>query len=426
MNRYIVLLAIGFLISCNGTNEIKTDSQLSPLTPGDRVASALPRNDDPNVSSVSTGLLANDIGALGINIYQNAVSSSEGNVLLSPYSVYTALAMTYAGAAGTTADEMVNALPISLAEDELHSQLNALDLRLVSESDGDSKLEVLNQLWGQAGFSWKPGFLDKLAINYGAGLQSLDFQANAEQSRLEINQWVEDATNNRIVELLPENSLDSRTALVLTNTIFFQANWDKVFDPNITMDREFNLLDGSALQTESMYQSGSFKYYSGAGYQSVRIPYEGDQTSFLVILPDENTFTIFEESFNLSILDEAIANQQTTPIALTVPKFSFVADLDLAETLSTLGMPTAFTPAADFSQMSDVGLLSLDDVRHKAFIRVDEEGTEAAAATAVEVGVTSEPANVLPVALNRPFIFAIMDEQANLPLFLGRVIDPTQ
>lgn len=418
----ILLLTCGLFVTACGSDDNNQSQNLSVMD-GETVKSSLQRDDSPVVAAAQSRLVTDDIRTFAVRLFEHSVSDSDTNLLFSPYSIYTAMAMTFAGADGSTAMEFATALPVNAEEDSLHAELNSLDLRLAAENDG-FRLNIVNQLWAQTGYVWKSDFLDTLALNYGAGLRTLDFQNFPEQSRLNINDWVSGATNSKITDLIPENGLNSSTALVITNAILFQANWQAEFDANLTNEKPFTLLDGTTLMPQTMLSSGEYEYYRGVGYQSIKLPYKGNQTSFLIMLPDESSYQLFESNFDVDVLAEAMANLQTSRLELTLPRFSFAAEMNLAESLAELGMSTAFTSSADFSRMADLVALQLDDVRHKAFIQVDEAGTEAAAATSVAVGTPSAPIDSMSVMVNRPFMFAIIDETSEIPLFLGRVLNP--
>ena len=366
--------------------------------------------------------------AFTFDLYQ-ALRSEEGNLFYSPYSVSLALAMTYAGARGETEDQMANTLRFVLPQNRLHATFNALDLELASRGEGAKgkdgegfRLNIVNALWVQQDFEFLQGFLDLIAENYGAGLRLLDFVNAPEESRILINQWVSDQTQDRIEDLVPQGFIDDDTRLVLTNAIYFNAAWLYPFSEHATKDGTFHLLDGGEVTVPMMKETAGFGYADGDGYQAVELPYDGDQLSMVILLPDEHQFLAFESSLDANVVGAIAEDLHRGRLALTLPKFEVQSDFGLADRLADMGMPTAFSDAADFSGISGAGDLFITDVVHQAFISIDEAGTEAAAATAVGVGITSLPPEL---EINRPFVFLIRDIQTGAILFVGRVLNPT-
>jgi serpin B len=287
-------------------------------------------------------------------------------------------------------------------------------------------LNIVNQIWGREGEQWQTDYLDILAQQYGAGLQAMDFQGQPEESRTAINDWVAEMTEDRILDLLPAESIDSDTALVLTNAIYFNALWQSEFDANSTHDTDFNLGDGSTVTIPMMHSAQHYEYFDGGNYEAIRLPYKQDGMSMIALVPSAGDFDAFEQSLDATVFGDALAGLASREVILGMPKFEFETPLSLKSHLTELGMPQAFMNAADFSGITAEGNLLISDVLHKAFIKVDEQSTEAAAATAVVVGVTSAPPPEDEVILNldRPFVFAIYDNTTNAVLFLGRVVDP--
>ncbi len=293
------------------------------------------------------------------------------------------------------------------------------------ENKKDFELNITNAIWGEQTYTFLPSYLDLLAENYGAGLHLMDFINEPEKSRLEINQWVSDETKNKINNLLSEGSISSLTRLVLTNAIYFKAKWMSQFEDALTHEGNFTLLDGTIVQVPMMQQTESFGYYSADGYQAITLPYEGNKISMLVLLPDGGRFKEIEDAISNNQIKEIIANTQYTQVNLNLPKFKIETSFGLADILGQMGMPDAFSPGvADFSGMDGTKDLYISAILHKAYIDVDENGTEAAAATAVVVGVTSMPLDPIKVSIDRPFIFFILDNKSGTVLFMGKVINP--
>lgn len=353
------------------------------------------------------------------------------NLFYSPYSISQALAMTYAGARGTTEQEMAKALGFTLPQERLHAAFNALDQALasrgakVAKGEGERfSLHITNAIWGQQGYAFRPAFLDTLAQNYGAGLRLLDFKGAPDASRQTINRWVEEQTAEKIKDLLPEGSIDPLTRLVLTNAIYFNAGWMHPFEASATQDGTFHLLDGRTVTVPMMHESESLGYADGAGWQAVELPYVGGELSMVILLPDEGQFEAFARGLDAAKLNEALSAIRPAQVALSMPRFKFEAGAKLKDALTKLGMVQAFTDQADFTGMTERRELYVDDVYHKAFVAVDEKGTEAAAATAVVMRLTAAPAEPKEVRIDRPFLFLIRDVETGAILFLGHVVSP--
>jgi serine protease inhibitor len=394
-----------------------------------RLTSAAPRTD--------VDAAAGSMQAFGADLYSVlAEQAGTGNLVFSPASIVTALAMTYAGAAGTTAEEMAATLHFSLAGDTLHQAFNSLDTALESRgwegqnSEGAAEgvlLKTANSLWAQQDLTFEQLFLDTLAANYGAGVRLVDYKTAAEEARQAINEWVAGETNDKIPELIPGGMLDALTRLVLVNAVYLDATWANQFDPEATTDLPFTTLGGETVTTPMMVQSMTFPYADGDGWQAVELPYLRDELAMLVIVPDEGSFTEVESTLRSDLIDNAVARlTEGVQVSLVLPKFEFRTQAGLNDALAALGMPSAFDPGtADFSGMTLQEKLYISDVVHEAYIAVDEEGTEAAAATAVVMRLTAAPAEIVELTIDRPFIFALRDRETGAILFLGRVTDPT-
>ena len=389
-----------------------------------------PRETAPAVNPSEMETLVGGNSAFAFNLYQE-LKAKDGNLFYSPYSISEALAMTYGGARGETEKQMQEAFQINLQQANLHPAFNNLDLQLAKRGQGaqgkDNKgfrLHVVNALWGQQGYSFLPAYLDLLAVNYGAGLRLLDFMNAAEQARQTINDWVSEQTEDKIKDLLPSGSVDSLTRLVLTNAIYFNAAWQSQFKPEATEDDKFHLLNGSDVAVRMMHQTDYFGYAEGDHYQAVELPYDGHELSMVILLPGQESFRAFEDGLSSEKVYEIIRSIKNRSVDLRMPKFKVESEFGLKETLSAMGMPIAFTDEADFSGMNGKRELVIKDVVHKAYVAVDENGTEAAAATGVVVGVTSAPGDTVEVTIDHPFIFCIRDIQTGAILFVGRVTEP--
>jgi serpin B len=423
MQKYIVLILAGILlISLAGCGS-------KPVSAAE-LKSDKPRITSPNVPAGDLASLVKGNNAFAFNLFQ-ALKGTDGNLFYSPYSISEALAMTYGGARGTTEQQMQQALQFLLPQAQLHPAFNYLDQLLASRGQGalgkDGKgfrLKVVNAIWGQKDFPFKSDYLDLLAQNYGAGLRILDFINSPEPSRLTINQWVSDQTEARIKDLLPQGSITTLTRLVLTNAIYFNAAWASQFNAKSTVSATFHLASNTDVDVPTMKQQGHFDYAETNNYQVLEMPYDKNEISMVIILPAAGQFDSVQNSLSGDSLDGIIHSLQGETVNISMPKFNIQSQFGLKQTLSQMGMPVAFSDQADFSGMDGRKDLQISDVIHKAFVSVDETGTEAAAATGVIVGTTAMPANVYNFTLDRPFFFLIRDIQTGATLFVGRVMDP--
>lgn len=397
---------------------------------GGAARAAVTSGEASNMTQTAASDLVQGNNAFAFVLY-HAVRGQGENLILSPYSISLALAMTYAGARGDTERQMADTLHFALPQDQLAQAFNAFDASLPHASgtgsrDEEFRLNVANALWGQEGYPFRAAYLDLVSQNYGAGLQFADFMADPEAARQRINTWISDQTQERIQDLIQEGVLTTDTRLVLTNAIYFKASWAMQFDPNLTQDGPFTLLDGSQVTVPMMAESEHLGYVAGDGVQAVVLPYVRDRMAMMILLPEREQFDAFESdgftADEFSTLLDGIAWQE---VVLTLPRFEYEAKFGLADTLKGMGMVDAFNPdLADFSGMSDQRDLFISDVLHKAFVKVDETGTEAAASTAVVMGVTSAPMQPVEVHVDHPFLYLIYDQQTGAILFMGRVLNP--
>ncbi len=390
---------------------------------------------DPSVTDAELAALVAGNAEFAYDLFTVAATEG-GNTVVSPYSVAAALTMVYAGARGDTATEMRDVLAIGLDDDRLHPARNALDRMLATPADDPDPdddrepftIRIANSLWGQAGYPFLDEFLVLLAEHYDAGMNLVDFAAAAEAARLAINAEVEEQTEGRITDLIPEGVVDHLTRLVIVNAIWFKASWTNQFDRSLTADGAFTTLAGEAVTVPMMrHVDLRTDYTAGDGYQAVQLHYKGD-ASMILVVPEAGRFEEVAARFDEALVAEVRANLSTFLVTLAMPRFEFRSELGLKEALQQLGMVAAFTdPAspdgADFTGMTPEKELSVQDVVHQAFISVDEEGTEAAAATAAVIGLLSAPPQV-ELTLDRPFLFVIDHTPTSEPLFVGQVTDP--
>jgi len=406
----------------------------SPTRPD--AAPDLPRAEPPGVGSAETVAFVEGMNTFAFDLYQAVIEDEDGNLIYSPASIELAFSMVYAGARGDTEAQMADVLGFLPQEDQ-HPAANALDQQLASLGEGESaggeeqgepfQLNIANAIWGQEGHSFLEEFLETLATNYGAGLRIADFVTATEAARQEINAWIEERTEGRIEEAIPDGALNEMTRLVLANAVYFNAGWLYPFDEGATVDGNFTLLDGSQVSVPMMKHLDpvSIPYLSGDGYQAVLLPYAGQTVEMAVILPDEGGFEEIEADLSAEFIDQARHGVGTRDIVVSMPRFDFQSDFDLTEILPGMGMPDPFSGVdADFSGIADPSDLFIAEAIHKATIAVDEKGTEAAAVTII--GMEDEEAmERTELVLDRPFIFAITERETGAILFLGRVSDPS-
>ncbi len=373
----------------------------------------------PEVRAVVTGNTA-----FALDLY-GRLRSQPGNLFYSPFSISAALAMTSAGARGDTLAEMSRVLHLPQSGD-VHADFGQL-LKALAGTGRKYELHVANALWGQQGFPFRPEFLALTKKDYGAGLRQVDF-ANTEQARQTINHWVEQQTKDRIKDLLPAGSLDALSRLVLTNAIYFKGTWDKQFPKSATQDAPFQLGGGRTAKAPLMSVGGSFPYFADETLQAVELPYAGGDLAMVVLLPRQaDGLAKLEQSLTPENLDRWVTHLRQTPGDVWLPRYRVTSGFDLNATLQQLGMHKAFGGDADFSGMTPSGeKLLISKVVHKAFVDVNEEGSEAAAATGAVMKLAAAPARQERFAFraDHPFVFLIRGQRTGAVLFLGRVANP--
>ncbi len=405
-----------------------------PIVRAEIAQSDKPRNTSPNVPPEELAELVAGNTAFALDLYRLLSAERAENLFYSPYSISIALAMTYAGARSETEQQMAKAMHFTLSQERLHPAFNALDqvfANLGQAPQGSAagtpfRLRIANALWGQQGFEFLGEFLDTLAQNYGAGLRLVDFSSNPEAARQTINQWVSDQTEQKIKDLIPQGAIDPLTRLVLTNAIYFNAAWQYPFQEDATTEEPFTLLSGAKVNVPMMKLQKSLLYAASEDYQLVSLPYEGGNFEMVVILPAIGQFETLQAKLTPDWLAQALDARQFQTVHLSLPKFNFDSDFSLVNALSTLGMPIAFQPdQADFSGMDGQRDLYIGEVLHKAYVNVDEAGTEAAAATAVIMELTAAmPEQPVTMTVDRPFLFLIREVQNGALLFVGQVLQP--
>ncbi|MBN1872314.1 MAG: serpin family protein [Candidatus Omnitrophica bacterium] len=356
------------------------------------------------------------------------LKKEKGNIFLSPLSISTALTMTYAGSAGKTAEQMAAALHLPQTGEMLHATYSELlgGLNVDEKSRGYS-LTLANALWGQAGYKFKDEFKRVMDRYYDAGFKELNFKEE-EKARGTINAWVEEITREKIKDLIPKGLLTPLTRLVLTNAIYFKGDWASQFDKNLTKEGDFLLLDGKKSVAHMMHKNEDLRYAERESVKMVELPYAGNRLSMLIVLPKKNDgITEIEGMLTLSLLEEWIDNMSVKKVLLSMPRFKMESEFFLGRTLQSLGMTDAFdAQSADFTGITAVPEeFFIDEVIHKSFVDVNEEGTEAAAATGVVMKTLSMPEERVIFTADHPFIFFIRDNVSGSILFIGRVADPS-
>jgi serpin B len=370
--------------------------------------------------------IARDNTLFALDLY-NQLKMTDGNLFFSPFSIFTALAMTWAGARENTAVQMAETLHFTEKPAQFHraigdliSQLNAV------QKETDVELSIANAIWAQKGYQFLDEFFRIVQQSYQADLKQVDFSSAAESARQAINTWVEQQTNEKIKDLLPPKVLNALTRLVLVNAIYFKGFWDNQFKSRDTREMEFWLLTETAVKVPMMYQEHQFGYWENDWLQIIEMPYKEESLSLIVLLPKEKTgITDLEQKLNFENMMAWQSRLRKRKVIVFFPKFKIESQFSLGQTLSLMGMPDAFDPElADFSAMVGQKELYISAVIHKAFLEVNEEGSEAAAATGVVVSVTSIAPSPPIFKADHPFVFFIRDNKSQSILFLGRVLNP--
>ena len=435
MRMLMMLMGIVFQTACfHDTDEAAIDDGFLKKFSGDIAQSdkvrLQPQISDTDLDAQITGNVDFSLG-----LYKKLSNDSDfqnKNIVFSPFSISLAMAMLSAGAANNTLEEINQSLNFDSRQAVLHNAFNSLDLGFASRagnfkradsSIGEIELNISNDLWGQEEYDFEATYLDNLAENYAAGMYLMDFSANAELARTEINQWISSQTKNKITDAMPQGSVTNDTRLVLTNTVYLKGSWFRPFDASLTSDSGFELLDGTIVSVPFMNQQAEFAIYQAEDVTAVEMTMVGEQLALLVLMPAASTFTSYESTFDRDKLSSILMAMQSSRIQLSMPKFDFKFDLPLKEKLKALGVVDAFNPmTADFSRIDGNTGLYVQSAIHKAFITVDEVGAEAGAFTGFSIGVTSVPPSIV---IDKSFLFLIRDKTNGSILFFGRVLDPS-
>ena len=397
------------------------------------IASAAPPAGPDDAARRKIAAVADGANAFALDLYARLAARDEGNLFLSPASIHTVLAMTYAGARHRTAEQMAATLRFPLEGAELHGTLASV-VRLLNDPPKDHtgaglyELVVANALWGRQGQAFQKEFLALVRSRYGAGVFGVDF-AKTEQARKTINDWVARQTRRKIEDLIPPGLLNRDVRLVLTNAIYFKSDWASTFEPRNTSEQDFKLAADKTVRADMMYQKGRFDYMETDAFQAVRLPYRADQLDMLVFLPKKvDGLAALEKALTPKGLAGWVARLARVEVRLSLPKFEFTSQFNLGQLLRAMGMADAFDEAAaDFTGMTTAERLFISAVVHKAFVAVAEEGTEAAAATGVVIAPTAMPqpaAQPKVFRADHPFLFLIRHRATGCILFMGRMTNP--
>jgi serpin B len=416
-------------------------------TDGPSTSADIACNGSPDAAAADQTSLENSNADFALDLYRaliapgsDASASGTSNVFVSPYSLSTALAMTYVGAQGATATEMASALHFSLSQDRvapafgwLEAQIAARGKAATADRGKPFTLRQANAMWGYGGEHFVPSFVATLASDFCSPLMTADFVDDPEGCRTTINQWTSAQTDGEISQILPAGAIDMSTRLVLVDALYFAASWAGPFLPSATLPAAtFTRLDGTGTQVDMMQQTGTFSYASGTGYQAIELPYDGESAVMDVLLPTAGSEAAFEAGLTEQSLASILSALQPSPVALSLPKFQVAgSSTDLVPILEQLGIEQAFGLGADFSGVAQgPDPLFVAHVFHEADVKVDENGTAASAATAVVfdadggVSEASAPPPPVPMIVDRSFVVAIRDVPTGTILFLGRIADP--
>ncbi len=377
------------------------------------------------IASASAQTASESVSAFTFQMYQKVAEKEKGNIFFSPYSISSAMAMTYVGAANETQNQIASTLHFTKDTKTLATSMGGLHQSLLSKNGKGLELSISNRVWVEQTYKVKCSYKRTLKKRFKTSFGKADFIGNFQLERVKINDAVATDTKSLIKDLIPQGGLSPITRLVLTNAIYFKGKWEKQFNPERTRKGDFYVDNSTTVSAQYMSSKEQYNYYEDETLMAVELPYSNDIT-MLVILPAEGT-TISDlgKMLNQQKYQAITSELYSDEVSLMLPKFKSEASLTLSNTLKEMGMPIAFTDDADFTGISNRNDLKITDVFHKAFIEVSEEGTEAAAATAVVVGVKSMPMTRTFKA-NRPFIYIIRDTKTGTPLFIGRLMNPNR
>jgi serpin B len=385
-----------------------------------------PAAPDPDQGALTAG-----DNAFAVDLY-GRLRTQPGNLFFSPASISTAFAMAYAGARAQTAAQMATVFHFTLPPQKLHPAMGAL-LTAMNAPHSGYELRVADALWAEQDAHFLESYLDLTKADYAAGFHRVDFKSSSDSVRLTINQWIEQQTNSKIQNLIAPGVLTPATRLVLTNAIYFKGTWLDPFDKSLSQDEDFHISATQTIKAPMMHRTGSYRYYDGGTFQALELPYQGNDLSMVVLLPKNiDGLVSLEHSFTSAAASDWLRHLAPAPkVILSFPRFTMTQQFELSSELRAMGMPLAFSGEADFSGMTGKPDFTISAAIHKAFIDVNEQGTEAAAATAIVMRALAmraqqpEPPPIIFRA-DHPFLFLIRQTQSGAILFMGRVDDPTK
>ncbi len=401
-------------------------------TPKEHTATKTSSNDytdDPALIKILEMEKEKRLNTFAFDLYKEILKDEDDNIVVSPYSISTAMAMAYGGSGGSTKDQMSKTLMFNPDLDIFHEEFNEHVNKIEKLAGEDLELNIANGMWLQQDYPFLESYIETIKKYYGSVLHKANFKVDTEKEREKINQWVEDKTNQKIKDLIQEGALVEDTRLVLVNAIYFLSNWLEEFEKDLTRERNFYPDKENTVEVPFMNKKSDFKYYESDNAQIIEIPYSGKNFSMVLMLPGEDiTLSDFEAGMSASLYYNYIESLVKQEVRLLLPKFKMRFHTNLEDLMIGMGMPLAFSDRADFSRLTAEDDLKIDRVIHQAFIEVDEKGTEAAAATAVTIiRKTSMPEDrEIIFKADRPFNFFIKDNESNTILFMGRVTNPKE
>lgn len=362
------------------------------------------------------------------DLFKEISSSHDKNLVISPFSISAALAMTYAGANGTTAEEMAQTLYFYSRQERFHKDFSAWMNAIIKRGDVKDKLNVANSLWPQEDYPFRDDFINLIKEYYDSALFKVNYRGDREQIRQRINTWVEDNTNQLIKNLIKPGVLTDDTRLLLVNAIYFLSDWKIAFDEKVTHTAPFYITPEKTVNVPLMYMEDDLRYADTENFQVLELEYEGGDFSMVVVLPVKGTdINNFIDHLDVETFIQTLEKMEKQKVEVYLPSFKVRSNFDLEKLLAEMGMPEAFSNKADFGRMTDLQDLKIDKVIHEAFIDVNEEGTEAAASTAVVIirkSAMVDPPEKTTFRADRPFVYAIKDNSTQSVLFMGKTINP--
>jgi serpin B len=432
--RLAVFFTLFLILLISSSNSFAQGDKAQPQAPADKDAGAAaaapatpaaPEKEKPAPTPEALSL-AKSYNEVALSLYQKI--GADGNIFISPLSISSALSMAYAGAKGGTQSEFERALKYPLKGEDFFKAAKSLSDTLLNVSEGGPQFTLANSLWPDLDIKILGSFLATMNEYFGPLMFPVDYKNDEPGARAKINTWVEDATNGKIVDFL-KSPLSKMTRLILVNAVYFKGTWKLAFDKAVTTDQDFQTPQG-AVKVPTMNKEASFNYFEDPHLQVLELFYVGNDTSMVVLLPkkDSSNIAALEEGLSVDNITKWTGSFKSSKVNVYLPRFKMTwGTTSLLDPLKSLGLKDAFTDKADFSGITGENNLSISDVVHKAFVEVNEEGTEAAAATGAIMRTTAIAMGPTPeFRADHPFIFLIVDKATGTILFMGKVSDPTK